>query len=51
MAVQREGSKKSTMFAVKDIVIEPNLKSEFVGYEESSCEATCLELLMNMEIM
>ena len=44
MAVQREGSKKSTMFAVKDIVIEPNLQSEFVGYTESSCEATCLEL-------
>ena len=44
MAVQREGSKKSTMFDVKDIVVEPNLQSEFVGYTDTSCEASCLEL-------
>ena len=44
MAVQREGSKKSTMFDVKDIVVEPNLQSDFIGYTESSCEAACLVL-------
>ena len=44
MAAQREGSKNTSMFSAKDIVIDPNLKSEFMGYEESSCEATCLEL-------
>ena len=44
MAVQREGSKNTSMFAAKDVVIDPNLKSEFVGYKESSCEAKCLQL-------
>ena len=44
MAAQREGSKNTSMFSAKDIVIDPNLKSEFMGYEESSCEAKCLEL-------
>ena len=32
------------MFSAKDIVIGPNLQSEFVGYTESSCDAACLEL-------
>ena len=44
MAVQREGSKKSSMFAAKDIVIDPNLQSDFIGYTESSCKAACLVL-------
>ena len=42
MDIQKQGSKHNAMFNAKDIVIDPNLSSTFIGYEELSCEAECL---------
>ena len=44
MKIQKEGSKQNTMFDVKDIVIDPELSSEFIGYEQNSCQAKCIAL-------
>ena len=45
MKKQKEGSKKSSMFNVKDIVIEPSMSSEFVGYEQNRIDGDCVCLL------
>ena len=44
MKKQKEGSKKSSMFNVKDIVIEPSMSSEFVGYEQNRIDGDCVAL-------
>ena len=44
MKKQKEGSKKSSMFNVKDIVIEPSMSSEFVGYEKNRIDGDCVAL-------
>ena len=44
MQVQKEGSKKNSKFDVKDIVINPKLKSKFVGYSDARCEGQCIAL-------
>jgi alanyl-tRNA synthetase len=44
MNIQKQGSKQSSMFNVKDIVVDPNLSSVFLGHEKSSCEANCIAL-------
>jgi len=44
MKVQKEGSKKNSKFDVKDIVINPKLKSKFVGYSDARCEGQCIAL-------
>jgi alanyl-tRNA synthetase len=44
MNIQKQGSKQSSMFNVKDIVVDPNLSSVFVGHQKSSCEANCIAL-------
>ena len=44
MAIQKQGSKQSSMFNAKDIVIDPNLSSNFIGHDKTSCEANCIAL-------
>ena len=44
MQAQKEGSKKNSKFDVKDIVINPKLKSKFVGYSDARCEGQCIAL-------
>ena len=44
MQAQKEGSKKNSKFDVKDIVINPKLKSKFVGYTDAKCEGQCIAL-------
>ena len=44
MKKQKEGSKKSSMFSVKDIVINPSMNSEFVGYEKNKVNGDCVAL-------
>jgi len=44
MKKQKEGSKKSSMFSVKDIVIDPSMNSEFVGYEKNKINGDCIAL-------
>ena len=44
MQVQKEGSKKNSKFDVKDIVINPKLKSKFVGDRDARCAGQCIAL-------
>ena len=44
MKKQKEGSKRSSMFNAKDIVIDPSMNSEFVGYEKSRIMSDCIAL-------
>jgi len=44
MKKQKEGSKKSSMFNAKDIVIDPSMNSEFVGYEKNRINGDCIAL-------
>ena len=44
MKKQKEGSKKSSMFNAKDIVIDPSMNSEFVGYEKNIINGDCIAL-------
>ena len=44
MKKQKEGSKRSSMFNAKDIVIAPGMDSEFVGYEKNKINGDCVAL-------
>ena len=44
MKKQKEGSKKSSMFNAKDIVVDPSMNSEFVGYEKNRINGDCIAL-------
>ena len=44
MKKQKEGSKRSSMFNAKDIVIDPSMNSKFVGYEKSRIMSDCIAL-------
>ena len=44
MKKQKEGSKRSSMFSVKDIVVNPSMNSEFVGYEKNKINGDCVAL-------
>ena len=44
MNIQKQGSKQSSMFNVKDIVLDPKLSSTFIGHDKNSCEANCVAL-------
>ena len=44
MAKQKSGSKDSTMFNAKDIVLDPTIKSKFVGYKEEICTSNIIAL-------
>ena len=47
MKIQKAGSKNNSMFDVKGIVIDPNIKSEFIGYEKLSADSECMTLFDN----
>ena len=49
MKKQKEGSKKSSMFNAKDIVIDPSMNSEFVGYEKNRINVTTIPTIVIVE--
>ncbi len=44
MKKQKAGSKQSSMFNVKDLVVDPSINSEFLGYKENTATGDCVAL-------
>ena len=44
MKKQKAGSKQSSMFNVKDLVVDPSINSEFLGYKENTASGDCVAL-------